>query len=191
MAGPVHSTFRDHDVACLQDPDFWRYLALFPLRWYTIAREPELKPQSFGGLTKSASSSSSFAGARRTDMKKQAVFRTYLWGKAAFDASASDADDPYERTTALSDVTGGPSAIDVWHSHIVRPQIGHLGNIPHAFIDVVSSEPLPTTDEARELAKLLTRMKHTVALDTYEYEGAVQLVKDQLEFAKQRLANKQ
>jgi hypothetical protein len=191
MAGPVNEVLREHEVACLQDPDFWRYLALFPFRWYTLAREPKFEPQAYGGRVPIDSDGGGpNQKFRKTDLKKQAIFRMFLWGKSARDESQPEGSNlVYERATKLSDGVGGPSVIDVWHSHIVRPQIGHLGRIPHAFIDVVSTDPKPNTNEARELAKLLTRIKHTVVLDQLDYEAARTLVEEQLEFARQRVAD--
>jgi hypothetical protein len=191
MAGPVNEVLREHEVACLQDPDFWRYLALFPFRWYTLAREPKFEPQAYGGrVPVDSGGEGPNQKFRKTDLKKQAIFRTFLWGKSARDESQREGSDlVYERANKLSEGVGGPSVIDVWHSHIVRPQIGHLGRIPHAFIDVVSTDPKPDNREARELAKLLTRIKYTVALDELDYERARRLVEEQLEFARQRVAS--
>jgi hypothetical protein len=188
VASRLHAVVANLEVAILQDEDFWRYLALFPFRWYLLAREPELKPQDFGGLRPHIRDGEvvSFRG---TDMKKQLLLRTYLWGKCSFDANdqAGKPGNTYRRATYISE--DGPSVIDVWHSHIIRPQIGHLGEIPRAFVDVSEDEPL-TTDEARELAKLLTRMKHTVLLDSLEYGGAKDVIEDRIPLAREKVEEK-
>ncbi len=166
MASRIHAALRDIDTAVLADMGFWRYLALYPFRWYLDAREPELQPQDYGG---SAPPDDPLAPNQRrvAGAKYQLILRTFLWGKAAYDPSASD---PYERATKVRAVNG--AEIDVWHSHIVRVQLGHLGAIPHHFIDSICDEPAAAKrDAARHVEKRLTRMKHNVLLDLYEDDG--------------------
>ena len=186
MAGRMHAVLSQLDVRILQDENFWRYLALFPFRWYLLAREPELKPQDFGG-TRPRIKDGALAGVQGTSMKLQLILRTYLWGKCAHDTNdtAGGPGNTYRRATAITD--DGPSIIDVWHSHIIRVQLGHLGSVPHAFVDVSAEVPLKTK-EARELEKLLTRMKHTVCLDSYSYEEVRELVEAQIPMARERAA---
>ena len=50
IAPMVYKAIHKISLDCREDEDFWRYLALFPFRWYLIAREPELQPQDYGGL---------------------------------------------------------------------------------------------------------------------------------------------
>jgi len=184
MAGPLHNVLGRFEVKILEDGDFWRYLALFPFRWFLLAREPELKPQDFGGLSDKKINGVN-VGYSKTNMKYQLLLRTYLWGKCAFDVDDSHGGtaDVYRRATSIDE--GGPSVIDIWHSHIIRVQLGQLGEIPHAFVDVSAETPL-STNEARSLEKLLTRMKHNVLLDVYPYGGARSLVESQVSAAKER-----
>jgi len=94
--------------------------------------------------------------------------RTFLWGKAACDGSDPD---PYRRATLVND-TGGV-ATDVFHSHIIRVQLGQLGRLPHAFLDSICDDPRANgRDEARSVEKRLTRMKHTVLFDVYDLPEA-------------------
>ena len=184
MASRTHACLSTLEVPCLQDHDFWRYLALFPLRWYLIAREPELQPQDFGGLTTSDKPDGSIS-IQGTSMKLQLILRTYLWGKCSFDEN-----DPkggpgvhYRRATAIEG-DDRPSSIDVWHSHMIRTQIGQMGRVPHAFIDLLAEPRKVSIHEARELAKLINRMKHNVMLDAHSYSSALDLVAGQLPDAK-------
>ena len=155
---------------CLEDEDFWRYLALVPFRWYLLARERELKPQDFGGLTpvpvldrfgKPELDEHRVPKTRlaKTGMVNQVVYRTYLIGKAMEDKSSHV---PFERATAIA--RRGPIT-DVWQSHIIRVQIGRIGVLRHAFVDRVKTEKNEQKNFARELAKLLTRLKNNVLLD--------------------------
>jgi hypothetical protein len=177
LAGPIHSTLQHCSMDLLEDEDFWRYLALFPFRWYLIAREPELKPQDFGGFTEVDTPD----GKTRRQVKSlitQLVYRTFLWGKIAFDGTARF---PYSRATALSEADG--PTIDIWHSHLIRTQLGQLGLMPHAFLDVILSEfedGSRMKDPARETEKLLARVKHNVLFDVYEKDEADSIVKEQL-----------
>ena len=130
-------------------------------------------------------------------MKYQLMLRTYLWGKCSFDDSDPTVSptDFYQRSDVISRLKDSQkdialSEIDVWHSHMVRVQVGHLGMIPAAFIDTITRPKCSTTDEARELQKLVTRMKHNVVLDAYDYESATALVGEQLPTARVKASAK-
>ena len=172
LAGHLHAVLKDVDVAVLSDMGFWRYLALFPYRWYLVAREPEMQPQDYGGTKPDKDNPSKRRG---TDPKYQLLFRTFLWGKSAYDPAETD--DPYRRATLVG-ATGG-SEIDVWHSHMVRTQLGHLGRIAHHFIDSICEAPKANdVPGGRDVEKRLTRMKHNVLFDVYGDDGR-SLVDDQ------------
>lgn len=165
MASHLHRTLKDLDVAVLSDMGFWRYLALFPYRWYLVAREPELQPQDYGGTKPDKDNPSKRRG---TDPKYQLLFRTFLWGKSAFDPD--EPHDPYRRATVVGETDG--SEIDVWHSHMIRTQLGHLGKIPHHFIDSICDDPKANdVPGGRDVEKRLTRMKHNVLFDVYGDDG--------------------
>ncbi len=185
MAGPIHEILSSLPAGVIHDYDFWRYLALFPFRWYLLAREPNLKPASFGGFAEEVDDQGDLTGGKLgTGMKYQLLVRTYLWGRAAYDPTAEEGES-YERSLALS--IEDQAVIDFWHSHIIRPQIGYLDPLPHAFIDATVENEL-TKGEARELAKMLTRLKNTVVFDVLDPDEAADLVAEQLDLAKQRLS---
>jgi len=184
MAGRLHSSLCQIDVAILQDEDFWRYLSLFPFRWYLLAREPEMQPQDFGGTAPKLDESGEVVRFGKTNLKTQLLLRTYLWGKCALDENSSTPWSPYSRATSIG--PDGPSVTDIWHSHIIRVQLGQMTEAAHAFVDVSAEAPL-TTSESRQLEKLLTRMKHNVLLDHYDYAGARKLVEEQADLAKRLL----
>lgn len=184
MASRVHRTLCNLPTDMLQDFGFWRYLALFPYRWYLQEREGgpsgvAVKPQDYGGRTPKSDDAAQHVD---TSPVYQLMLRTFLWGKVAFgDGASSDEGappDPYRRATLVND-TGG-AVTDVWHSHLVRIQLGQLGALPHAFLDSICADPKAnTTNPARDVEKRLTRMKHTILFDVYEPQEARSLVDDQ------------
>jgi len=186
MAVLLHAALKDFSIEAIQDPDFWRYLALFPFRWYLLAREPELQPQDFGGeVTKYDEKGDKRVSG--TTMKYQLLLRTYLWGRCAFDANdKSGAPGTFYRRAKLTLGVENLSTIDVWHSHIIRVQMGQLGQIPLAFIDQIVDKPPMNTDQARELEKLVTRMKHGVMFDALEYPSAREIISELDPIARER-----
>lgn len=171
MASRLHATLSGQPIDVLQDMGFWRYLALFPYRWFLQGREGgpgglDFKPQDYGGVQTKPDGKES-----NSSPKYQLLLRTFLWGKTAYDASESD---PYRRATMVNE-TGGAVA-DVWHSHIVRVQLGQLGRLPHAFLDSICDDPPANSAHketgARPVEKRLTRMKHTVLFDMYDLDEA-------------------
>ena len=191
MAGPLHESVSKLGVDMLQDEDFWRYLALFPFRWFLVAREPELHPQDFGGIRKTTIEKED--GTSEIQEGKpiwiyQLLYRTFLWGKIAFEKGNPG---HYDRATVIGEL-GGPS-IDIWHSHMIRTQLGQLGSMPHSLIDVLVTEvskPSEMKDPARETAKLIARLKHNVLLDVYEKKDSDVLVSEKLSDSLVILANK-
>lgn len=180
MAEHIHRTVQALPIDLREDPGFWRYLALFPFRWYLKLREPELQPQDYGGTKPDKDRPDK---RHLTQANYQLLFRTYLWGKIAFgkpnpDKVNANEKDLYRRATLVNETNGAPT--DVWHSHMVRVQLGQLGHLPHAFIDSICDEPRAnTTKPARLVEKRLTRMKHNILLDVYDAPKARALVDEQ------------
>ncbi len=99
MAVELHRLLKDLPVAMLADMGYWRYLALFPYRWYLLAREPELQPQDFGGAKVELDDE----GRERVttpNSKYQLIVRSFLWGKAAYDESAPVPEGPLPEPAA-------------------------------------------------------------------------------------------
>ena len=137
MASRVHEAVDSLPPEALQDAGFWRYLGLFPYRWYMLERERPMLNHDFGGSE----------GQR----EKWLMIRTYQWGRKSFDPQASD---PYSRTLAVRNakrrlgVTEG-FTIDFYHSHIVRPRWADAAVVAGAFIDSATSHP-EATDTATD-----------------------------------------
>lgn len=168
MAGPIHSVLKDGDPIVLSDEGLWRFLALGPFLWYLQAREPELQAQDYGGGWRLDNK----AKRVRTPFRSQLILRTYLWGKIAYDPT--DEVDPYRLATIVGDQGG--SEIDIWHSHLIRIQLGHLGEMPRAFLESITTKPTATdTDDARFVEKRLTRLKHSLLFDVYDRGEALVL----------------
>ena len=179
IAGSLFDAVNKLPIDLREDEDFWRYLALFPFRWYLLAREPELKPQDYGGLVTRLdieADASEDAGhlISNTAMHHQLIYRTYLIGKAMRDESQAEV---FARRDSIG--PRGP-VTDIWQSHIVRVRIGRIGRVAHALLDRVANRP---TEEqfsfARKLAKALTRLKNNISLDIKDKRETDQIVAQQ------------
>lgn len=179
IAGPLFDAVNKLPIDLREDEDFWRYLALFPFRWYLLAREPELQPQDYGGLHGRATSGGAGAedgseSVSNTAMQYQLIYRTYLIGKAMRDESQTDV---FARRASIS--PEGP-VTDVWQSHIVRVRIGRIGQVAHALVDRVANCPREEQlSFARKLAKALTRLKNNISLDIKDKRETDQIVAQQ------------
>lgn len=177
IAPEIFTAINKVSLDCREDEDFWRYLALYPFRWYSIAREPELKPQDYGGLkevVEVGKDGKDVTKISNSTMVNQLIYRTYLIGKAIEDTSNSK--DQFARKDAIP--RRGPLT-DVWQSHIVRVTIGRVGQVRHAFVDRVKTEPAERMkDFARALASRLTRMRNNVALDMHSKSEIDAVVKE-------------
>lgn len=183
FAPKIYEALKHLSLDCLEDEDFWRYLALVPFRWYLLAREPELKPQDYGGIKKEPvidkkgnpvldADGNPTTKIMKSVMVNQLIFRTYLIGKAMEDKSLAN---PFERADAIK---AGP-VTDIWQSHIIRVLLGRIGVLRHSFIDRIKIEPVKDKrmfDFSRQLAKNLTRLKNNVVLDNYDKNDTDKIV---------------
>ena len=166
FSAKIHDGLAHLRIDHLEDEGFWRYLALFPFRWYLLAREGQnLKPQNFGGIRERVDeddSGDSFSS--ESPFVNQVMYRAYVIGQAMRDVSNTE--NEYGRANAIP--RGGP-VIDFWHSHVLRVQIGRIGEVPRALVDAVATEQdNQMKDVGRELAKAITRLKSNVLLDVYD-----------------------
>jgi hypothetical protein len=179
IAPELFKTIKNVSIDCREDEDFWRYVALFPFRWYLIAREPELQPQDYGGLNekvKTDEDGNEEIEISNSNMINQLIYRTYLIGKAIEDTSNSK--DQFARKDAIP--RKGPLT-DIWQSHIIRVTIGRIGLVRHAFVDRVKTEQIAKErmkDFARDLASRLTRMRNNVVLDLHSKSEIDAVVKE-------------
>jgi len=172
FAGQIYEIIESCHIDLREDKDFWRYLALFPFRWYLLAREAKdgkFKPQDFGGLTvvsqkKDPRNPDYVVKKTEAAFQTHLIYRTYLIGKAMYDEE--NAVDPFARRSAID--LGDP-VTDIWQSHIIRVKMGRIGKVAHAFVDKVSSykPPIDMKESARKLASGVTRIKNNVLYDEH------------------------
>jgi hypothetical protein len=107
-------------------------------------------------------------------MLYQLIYRTYLIGKAMRDGSQAD---PFSRRSSIQ--PDGP-VTDIWQSHIVRVQIGRMGEVAHSMLDRIAIQPTnEQKDFARSLAKALTRLKNNISLDAKDKTETDQIINQQ------------
>lgn len=148
----LHNALQHLPSEALQDPAFWRYLALFPFRGYLKQREPDLKEIRYGGGSGGSKS-------------KWLLPRTFIWGRKTRDLTSGD----YVRTHILRELRNeaglsSGTIIDFYHSHIVRTAWSANTIVAQSFIDCVNSDPVlfdkeqtanrPTNRMARSIARL-------------------------------------
>jgi hypothetical protein len=159
----LHGALLHLPSVALQDPAFWRYLALFPFRGYLKQREPDLKEIRYGGGS---------GGSKA----KWLLPRTFIWGRKTRDHASGD----YSRTHILRELRNeaglsSGTIIDFYHSHIVRTAWSANTVVAQAFIDSVNSDPLlfdkeqtanrPSNRMARSVARLSSNVLLEFATD--------------------------
>lgn len=158
MAERLHRLLDGLPANALHDVRFWRYLGLFPFRWFLLVREPELQPQDFGG---------SNAG-----RDKWLMVRTYQWGRKCHRDGATE---PYSGVYAVRDTRRKAGAsegyvIDFYHSHIVRPRWADTPNVALAFVDATAATPplidtsTSPTEPVRSFARRVSRLSGNLCL---------------------------
>jgi len=158
MTEYLHKYLDQVDSRALHDPGFWRFLALFPYRWYLLEREHEMKPHDYGGM--------------ETEKQKWLLIRTFISGRKA---KSSGKRDEYLNTRAYRDARrrrklSDGRTIDFYHSHIVRKRWHDCVAVSNAFIEtcVAVPEALDEDDEgkrfANDLAKRLRRVTPNILL---------------------------
>lgn len=117
--------------AALQDPDFWRFLALFPYRRYVFELEGDLSPTRFGGN-----------GNR--ELVRWTLIRGHLWGARTFDES--NVDDPFIATRAYRASRKDAGLGDGWVaeyyiSQIIRRYWFYNKETYLAFVEATTESP--------------------------------------------------
>jgi hypothetical protein len=113
------------DKSALQDPDFWRYLTLFPYRTYTRLRDQDYSAGRFGA--------NGNAG-----LNRWTLISGYLWGSRLYlddDASLISA---YRKARLAKKFSEG-WVKDFYINNVIRRKWASLGSAARAFVKVVSS----------------------------------------------------
>ncbi len=152
IAPTVYDLLKDTPLITLDDPGFWRYLAM-EFWWYAEWRQ---KPSFKLGADYM----------KYVDGKNSAecvILRTFLRGQIA-----STAGDPN-----LASVI--PEATDFWRSHLVRVLNWKFPSVVKAFIKFQEQERL-TTDPLRRVARKLNRRRANLVLTEYSTQEATKLL---------------
>lgn len=124
----------------LQDPDFWRYLSLFPYRRFIYQLEGDLKPGRFGGDGNRA-------------LVRWSLIRGFLWGARTFEPEREGearftATRAYRVARDEANLSAG-WVREFYISQIVRRYLSHNKNTYLAFIEAVTQDP-PVFDHSKE-----------------------------------------
>ena len=130
----------------LDDPGFWAFLSLTNLWWMVHWRESE-------AFTKMPATYLKYVNGQQP--AECVLSRMYLRGQ-------------------IANLTGDDSlawksdqAADFWRSHLVRVGTGSIPALAGAFLRSQSNDRMPT-DELRQLAKRVNRLKTNVIADIYD-----------------------
>jgi len=175
MAEHLHRTLEILDPRALHDPGFWRFLALFPYRWYLLEREPEMQPNDFGG--------------KEGSKTYWLLIRSFIVGRKS---KSPGKPDEYLNTRAYRDARrrrnlSDGRTIDFYHSHIVRKRWNDCVAVSNAFIEscVAAPEVLDEDDEgkryANDLAKRLLRLTPNFLLSALSPADLKSLIDDEKE----------
>jgi hypothetical protein len=161
VAGDVHRAIGKIPVEILDDPRFWRYVAVRYFSEFIAWREKDALKT--GGIAKYFTAAESY---------ESIPLRIFLRAQAV----KSD-NDSYELTEAI------PRGTDFWRSHILRVRTGRATGLTRSFVELQRDDRLKTKP-LRELAKLVNRMWANVVLTEYSKPQAKSLLtelRDQIE----------
>jgi hypothetical protein len=171
MAGPFFLAFHDLPVEVVGDPDFWRYLGLGPLRWYTLVCDLEWDKEGNPDLPESSKETTTPG-----TLREHPVLRTFLRGQMCFDEA--DPKDPFKAALVLGDAASHtPSGFadrDAFKSHLIRVQLGSTPELARAFLQTAADPYMPSTD-IRKFIKYFRRSRTTRALELLSPEQSVSL----------------
>ncbi len=147
MAEHLHKALETLDPRALHDPGFWRFLALFPYRWFLLEREPEMKSHDYGGQE----------GSKHLWL----LIRTFIIGRKS---KTPGEPDEYLNTRAYRDARRRRKLsdgrwIDFYHSQIVRKRWHDCVAVSNAFIEscVTHPEALDEDNEGKRYADSLAQ----------------------------------
>lgn len=127
-------------TACLQDPDFWRWMSAFPFRSYIHLVEGDFKPTRLGG-------------AGNTQLDRWPLVRGYLWGKKLRIENDSFVDLSliHDYITQAKKVAGENASIrDFFISQVVRRKWGNIGDGFPKFVELATLAPT-LVDRGKEI----------------------------------------
>lgn len=149
ISGQVHSAVRAVPIEALDDPRFWRYLAVRYFAEFTAWREKDALKK--GGIAKYFTANESH---------ESIPLRLYLRAQ-----SVRDTHGTYELAHAV------PRGTDFWRSHVLRVRTGRAAGLTRSLVELQRDDRL-STKPLRELAKLINRMWANVVLLEYPARDA-------------------
>lgn len=152
MSEYLHKSLDNLDSRALHDPGFWRFLSLFPYRWYLLEREPQMSATDYGGCEGSKS--------------YWLLVRTFIIGRKSRRIGNSDEylnSRVYRDARRIENMSDG-RVIDFYHSHIVRKRWHDNVEISNSFIESCTSAPVALDEgeglnrHANEFSKRVRRL---------------------------------
>ena len=140
----------------LNDPGFWRYLALGYTGFWDFAAWRHQEQLGAKGFRKYVDAQSP---------RECVVTRMYLRVRALH--GDGDAEREYRELAAAVET----DAVDFWRSHIVRVRTGKSSAVARAFARMQRDHALPTK-KVREFAKVVNRIHANVVTAIYDEEEA-------------------
>jgi hypothetical protein len=128
---------RDLPAAVIQDSDFWRYLTLFPYRWYVWNREGDFKPIRFGGDGEA-------------QKNRWTLIRAYLWAAKTWDEENGDVYLAGIRDARLAAGLSDGWVIDFYSNNVVRNRMSAQPKVAQAFVAAITSE-VPVFDKSNAI----------------------------------------
>jgi len=143
------------------DPGFWRYLSVGLAFWDFIAWREHRALRKGDNFLKYVD------GKKPTECVLPRMYMRVL--------ALGARDDPKEQFRKLA--TALPSATDFWRSHVVRVQTAASPAVVRAFARMQRKRRL-NTDDLREFAKEISKIRSTVVLSIYDDEEADAFIRD-------------
>ncbi len=153
FCGRVHAALVELPTEVLDDPRFWRFLAVRYFPGFVAWREP-------GATTKGNVAKYFEAGVGVESIP----LRLFLRGQATLDSAGS-----YDLASAI------PSGTDFWRSHVLRVRTGRAPAVTASFARMQATDRLSTAP-LRALARLVNRMWANVVPTEYDEVRATSLL---------------
>ena len=155
--GELHAMLRSVPLAVIDDPGFWRYLAIAQFWWLATWRHQSTFDGGDPGQYMRY-----VDGVRQTEC---VLTRMYLR------AQIVEVDGDYSLASAV------PQGSDFWRSHILRVSTGASPALAQALVREQVEHRMPT-DEVRALARALNRVSSNIVLSVYSHDDASSLISE-------------
>lgn len=155
FSGPIHAALKDVPTPVLDDPRFWRYLAVRYFAEFILWRE--------SGAFAKGNIATYFEASNGVE---SIPLRLYLRGQAAYAAEGK-----YDLAAAIDEGT------DFWRSHILRVRTGRAPRLVGEYVRMQQTNRMLTAT-LRTFARLVNRMWANVTPTEYDARSAKRLLDD-------------